>query len=249
VYPYVPYYPSYYPPYPPYGYDPYYSPYPAEPSPYVVGSPGPAYPVAYPQPAATYRHDAADNVQVYVAPPDPPPPPQPTAPIPDRPQPHQPPGDGALNVQVSPHDARITLDGQYIGEAGEVARIAEIPVALGRHLLDIRVGAERTFMDVVVWPGRTTPVRLALDAPGAIPAAQVAEQGVLRVQASPTGAAVYVNGAFSGVTVTAEPLSLPLPTGRHRVQIVLPGYKGYDGNVTIPERGPAILAVRLTPES
>lgn len=246
VYPYYSYYPYSY--YPPYGYDPYYSPNQAYSWPYAAAYPGPDYPVEYPQPAGAYAYAATDNVQVYVAPPEPTPPPHPTAPMPDRPLPQEPPGDGSVNLQVSPPEARISLDGQFIGEAHEVARIAEIPVAAGRHLLEIRVGAERTFMNVVVSPGRTTPVRLALDAPGVTPAALNPEDGVLRVQVSPTGAAIYVNGIFAGIAAPAEALALRLPSGRHRVQIVLPGYKGYDGKVTVPERGPAILAVRLTPE-
>jgi len=246
VSPFYSYYPYHYPPYPSYGYDPYYSPYPAYSAPYDSGYSSSAYPVAYPQSAGTYAYGASDNVQVYVAPPEPPPPP--TAPMPERSSPQQPPGDGSVNLQVSPPEAKVVLDGRYIGEAHEVARIAEIPVAAGRHLLEIRVGAERTFMDVVVSPGRTTPVRLTLDASGDTPATLHPEDGVLRLQASPGGAAIYVNGAFAGIAAATEALALHLPSGRHRVQIVLPGYKGYDGTVAVPERGPAILAVQLAPE-
>ncbi len=238
-------YPSY-PYYPPY---PYYPMYPAYPVPYP-GYPGADYPYPYAEPAGASSQSPFTDVQVYTAPPEPPSAPyrQPAAPTLENLPPPLPLGDGSLRFEVSPPEAQIFIDNRYIGNARELANIAEIAASAGRHLLEIRVGNEKTFTEVAVSPHRVTPVRWALVAPTGGDTALSPDNGRLRLQGSPPGAAIYLDGAFATVAESNYPVSLRISPGRHRVQMVMPGYKGYAADVTVPDGGEAVIDVQLARE-
>ena len=234
----------YYPPYP------YYPPPPAYPIPYDPGYYGVDYQYPYSDPFGASRQTAPNDVLVYTAPPEPPPAqkPQPASPTPENLSPPLPLDDGSLHFEVSPGEAKIFIDERYLGKAHELANVAEITASAGRHLLEFRFGTERTFTEVVVSPHRITPVRLALDVPTGASAPLDSESGRLRLQVAPPGAAIYLDGAFVRAAESAQPLSLRLPPGQHRVQIVMPGYKGYAADVTVPEAGEAVVAAQLARE-
>jgi hypothetical protein len=172
---------------------------------------------------------------------------QPTPP-PEHASPLPPLDDGSLHFEVSPPEAKIFLDDQYLGEAHELRNISEITASAGRHLLEIRMDTERTFTQVVVSPRKVTPVRWALAPSPAPPDAMIAKGGRLRVQVAPSGASIYVDGVFSTVADLAHPPSLSLSRGRHRVQVVLPGYKAFSTDVTMEEGGEAVVEVQLARE-
>jgi hypothetical protein len=153
-----------------------------------------------------------------------------------------------LHFEVSPPEAKVFLDDRYLGEAHELRNIAEITASAGRHLLEIRMDTERTFTEVVIFPRKVTPVRWALAPSPVPPDAMMAEGGRLRVQVAPLGAAIYVDGVFSTVADLADPPSLSLSRGHHRVQVVLPGYKAYSTDVTVPESGEVVVGVQLARE-
>jgi hypothetical protein len=153
-----------------------------------------------------------------------------------------------LRFEVRPPEAKVFLDNRYLGEAHELRNIAEITASAGRHLLEIRIDTERTFTEVMVSPRKVTPVRWTLAPSPVAPAAMMAESGRLRVQVAPPGAAIYVDGVFSTVADLADPPSLRLSRGHHRVQVVLPGFKAYSTDVTVPESGEAVVEVQLARE-
>jgi hypothetical protein len=188
-------------------------------------------------------------VQVYTAPPEPlPAPSRQPAPTLEHLTPPLPLDDGSLHFEVSPPEAKVFLDDRYLGEAHELRNIAEITASAGRHLLEIRLNSETTFTEVVVAPRRVTPVRWTLDPSLVAPAALSSESGRVRVQVAPPGAAIYVDGVFSAVAELAHPPSLRLSRGHHRVQVVLPGYKAYSTDVTVPESGEVVVGVQLARE-
>ena len=239
-------YPSY-PYYPPY---PYYPMYPAYSVPYYPGYPGADYPYSYAEPVGASSQSPFTDVQVYTAPPEPPSAPyrQPAAPTLENLPPPPPLGDGSLRFEVSPPEAQIFVDDRYVGDARELANIAEITASAGRHLLEIRVGNEKTFTEVAVSPHRVTPVRWALVAPTGDDTAPSPENGRLRLQVSPPGAAIYLDGTFATVSESDHPVSLRLSPGQHRVQMVMPGHKGYAADVTVPDGGEAVIDVQLPRE-
>ncbi len=239
-----------YPFYPSYPIYPYYPPYPTYPVPYDPGYSGAYYPSPYPLPVGAPTQTAPGDVLVYTAPPEPPPisPRQPMAPVPENLPPPQPLDDGSLHFEVSPPEAKIFLDDRYIGEARELANIAEITAAAGRHLLEIRVEAERTFTEVAVAPRKVTPVRWAPASRAADPASAKPGTGRLRLEVAPPGTAIYLDGSFATIAGSSQPVSFSLPSGRHRVQMVMPGHKGYAADVTVPQGGEAVVAVQLARE-
>jgi hypothetical protein len=240
VYPSYPYYPVY----------PYYGAYPAYSMPYGPGYSTGEDAALYSEPVAVSPRRPADNVLVFTAPPEPPPVPSPQASvsIPERSPPPLPVGDGSLHFEVSPGDARIFLDDRYLGEAHELRNIAEITATAGRHLLEIRVGRDRTFTEVVVAPHQVTPVQWTLDVSAAPAVSRTPETGRLRIRVSPPGAAIYLNGVFATVAQSGHSTSLDLSPGRHHVEVVMPGYRRYAAHVTVPGAGEAIVAAQLARE-
>lgn len=221
--------------YPPYSYYPLYPYYPMDPAYSVPYEPSYYAPSLYSEPGGGYPVDA---VQVYTAPAESPPAPPQQPAVPDLPPP--PAEDGSVRFEVSPPEAEIILDDQYLGMADALMQ-SEMPAAAGRHLLEIRVGVEGTFTEVRVSPHGVTTVRVALDAPTAAPP----KSGWLRLKVTPPGAALYLDGAFAAVAKSTQPTLLPLPPGPHRVQLVMPGYKGYGADVTVPEEGEAVVSAQL----
>jgi hypothetical protein len=65
----------------------------------------------------------------------------------------------------------------------------------------------------------------------------------LRFDVRPDDASVYVDGAFRGAA--RELGSLELPAGQHRIEIVRPGYRTYEREVTVEEGGGADVSVEL----
>jgi len=70
-----------------------------------------------------------------------------------------------------------------------------------------------------------------------------AESGKLRLSVEPADASVYVDGAFRGSGREAQ--SLELAPGRHRIEVVRPGYRTAERDVEIPAGETTRLEVTL----
>jgi hypothetical protein len=73
--------------------------------------------------------------------------------------------EGALRFEVEPGDVEIYLDDQYLGRAGELLGRPIEGVVAGNRLLELRRGADRTFLQIVVPPDGTKTIRVNLAAP------------------------------------------------------------------------------------
>ena len=67
----------------------------------------------------------------------------------------------------------------------------------------------------------------------------------LKIESSPLGAQVFVDGLFRGQT----PLQLWLPTGKHEVRLALPDHYDWEAQVRLKEEGETPLLVRLMPST
>ena len=67
--------------------------------------------------------------------------------------------------------------------------------------------------------------------------------GRLKLTVRPTDASVYVDGAFRGTA--REAASLALAPGRHRVEVVRPGYRTVERDVEVVPGEPAEMSVDL----
>ena len=76
------------------------------------------------------------------------------------------PGEGVLSFEVEPDDVEIYLDDHYLGRAGELRGRALQGILAGNRLLELRLGRERTFLQVVVLVNGTKIIRLNLGPSG-----------------------------------------------------------------------------------
>ena len=70
------------------------------------------------------------------------------------------PGEGMLSFEVEPDDVEIYLDDHYLGKAGELRGRALQGILAGNRLLELRLGRERTFLQVRVPVNGTKIIRL-----------------------------------------------------------------------------------------
>lgn len=97
-----------------------------------------------------------------------PPPPTPVAPPPS-PESAPPPapiplrGTGSVRFDVTPPETEIYLDDRYLGRADEIGVVPRI--GAGRHLVELRTPAQRTFIGTQVEPGHTTLIQESVAVP------------------------------------------------------------------------------------
>ncbi|MGQ9753841.1 MAG: PEGA domain-containing protein [Thermaceae bacterium] len=143
----------------------------------------------------------------------------------------QPPSRATLEVDSSPKEAGVWLDGQWVG----VTPLA-LEVGPGRHEVEVRLAGYQTFKTTVN-PAPGEQVRLF---------AQLSPQartGTLDVGSNPQGAEVYLGGTLRGRT----PLTLSLPPGRYDLRLFLPGYSEHRGQVEVRPGETTQLFVQLVP--
>ena len=78
----------------------------------------------------------------------------------------QEPGEGVLSFEVEPDDVEIYLDDHYLGRAGELRGRTLGGILAGNRLLELKLGGERTFLQVVVPASGTRTIRLNLGPSG-----------------------------------------------------------------------------------
>ena len=103
----------------------------------------------------------------------------PTPPYPYYPpySPPLPPPDGTLQIEVTPDETEIAVDGRRIGQAKEFRGPAVVPVAAGRHLVEFHLRGFSVATSVMVSPQTTVPIRRNL-APTASASPQITPSGV-----------------------------------------------------------------------
>jgi len=125
------------------------------------------------------------------------------------------------NVQVvsTPSGAMVTLDRSKT--ANTPYTFYNVPV--GTHEISVYMtGYQDFYTDVNVNTGQTSYTNAILQ--------PVVSTGTLSVSSSPSGAAVYVDGSYRGVTSTTVGNLVP---GSHSVLLVLAGYQDWTGTASI----------------
>ena len=75
-------------------------------------------------------------------------------------------GEGVLHFEVEPDEVEVYLDDQYLGRAHELRGRPITGILAGIRLLELRWGADRTFLQIVVPVSGTKTIRLNLAPPG-----------------------------------------------------------------------------------
>lgn len=156
--------------------------------------------------------------------------------------PHFKQNNAAILVSSTPTGAAVYLDGSYKGTT---------PSSGYLELTDLSPGTYTVRLTSSGYSDYTTEVTLSRNEISTISADMTAEYvaspyGALSVQSSPSGAEVYLDNEYKGIT----PLTLQqITTGSHTVLIKKDGYSEYSGDVNIVSDQASGLSVTLTAES
>jgi hypothetical protein len=169
----------------------------------------------------------------------------------------------SLRVLVDPSEARVYVDGYYAGVVDDFDGLLQrLHVAPGRHDVTLKLEGYKTHrVRVYVGPDATLKLHYEMekgtgesfeDLTGGAPppereprreqeqddderaAAEEPSGGLatLELSVEPSDASVYVDGAFRGTGREAS--SLRLAPGRHRIEVVRPGYRTAESDVDVP---------------
>ena len=142
---------------------------------------------------------------------------------------------GSLSIGSSPSGASVYVDGTYKG----VTPLIVSDLSPGSHQVRLAMTGYYDYSPTLfVTAGETTPVSATLSQ---VPAA--ATTGSLSIGSSPSGASVYVDGTYKGVT----PLIVSdLSPGSHQVRLARTGYYDYTRTVSVTSGGTTPVSATLS---
>ena len=140
---------------------------------------------------------------------------------------------GSVSVSSTPSGASIYLDGTNKGTTPKT--IADVPV--GTHsILLTKAGYYDETATITVILNQVAYVSERLDA----------KTGTIAVSSDPSGAMIYLDGSYKGVT----PLTISdVPEGVHTVKLTKSGYKDYWETVHVSAGSAKYVTPRLTKET
>lgn len=124
---------------------------------------------------------------------------------------------GSIKVTSNPGGASVYLDGVYKGTTPMT--ISNVPI--GSHIVKLKKqGYNEVEKTVIVSASHTTTVSLQL----------LQQTGSIKVSSNPSGASVYLDGAFKGTT----PIILSnVPVGSHTIKLTKSGYNDASKTVSV----------------
>jgi len=125
--------------------------------------------------------------------------------------------------------AGVWVDGQYVGFVKELTGDKKIVLLPGKHEVLVRQAWYKDYVqNVVLEPGQTSVVNVSLGR-DAHPATREAT-GELKISATPSRAAVFVDNQFAGHVDEFDGVgkAMLLTPGRHTVRVALPGYLPFE---------------------
>jgi len=125
--------------------------------------------------------------------------------------------------------AGVWVDGQYVGAVKELSGDKKIMLLPGKHDILVRQAWYQDYAEqVILEPGQVTVVNVKLVRAAHPPAHEAT--GELKIDATPTRAAVFVDNQFAGHVDEFDGVgkAMLLTPGRHNVRVALPGYLPFD---------------------
>lgn len=125
--------------------------------------------------------------------------------------------------------AGVWVDGQYVGFVKELTGDKKIVLLPGQHEVLVRQAWYKDYIEqVILEPGQTSVVNVAL-VRDQHPASREAT-GELKISATPSRAAVFVDNQFAGHVDEFDGVgkAMLLTPGRHSVRVALPGYLPFE---------------------
>jgi len=125
--------------------------------------------------------------------------------------------------------AGVWVDGQYVGFVKELTGDKKIVLLPGKHDVVVRQAWYKDYAEqVILEPGKTSLINVSLvrdEHPNSREAT-----GELKISATPTRAAVFVDNQFAGHVDEFDGAgkAMLLTPGRHSVRVALPGYLPFE---------------------
>jgi hypothetical protein len=130
--------------------------------------------------------------------------------------------------------AGVWIDGQYVGYAKELAGDKKMLLLPGKHEIIVRQPWYKDYVEqAVLEPGELHIVNLLLVKDARSPSRDAT--GELRISATPTRAAVFVDEQFAGHVDEFDGVgkAMLLTPGQHSLRLALPGYLPFETMVDL----------------
>lgn len=147
------------------------------------------------------------------------------------------PTTGAISVTSTPGGVNIYIDGQYEGVTPYSGSFVIPNLAAGSHTVKATLaGYQDQQTTVTVNSGQTSQASFTMSSPGST--------GTLDVTSVPSGAGVYLNNEYKGIT----PITIPdLTPGSYTVTMQLTGYQDFSTSATVSAGGSSSVVGQLAP--
>lgn len=130
--------------------------------------------------------------------------------------------------------AGVWVDGQYVGYVKELSGGNKLTLMPGKHEIVVRQAWYNEFIEpVILEPGQTREINVTLVKSAPVPTSNAT--GELKIAATPSRAAVFVDGQYAGHVDEFDGAgkAMLLTPGQHRLRIALPGYLPFDTTVDL----------------
>jgi hypothetical protein len=128
----------------------------------------------------------------------------------------------------------VWVDGQYVGYLNELKLSKKVLLLPGDHTISVRQNGYQDFSQtIVVQPGKTQLIRVAMNKAPTGPMPPDAELATIKINVNPSRAAVFMDNRFVGHVGEFEGLgrALQVVPGTHHIRIALPGYATFQTDI------------------
>jgi len=139
--------------------------------------------------------------------------------------------EGKTNVEKT---SGVWVDGQYVGYLNELKLSKKVLLLPGDHTISVRQNGYQDFSQtIVVQPGKTQIIRVAMNKAATGPMPPDAELATIKINVNPSRAAVFVDNRFVGHVGEFGGLgrAMQVVPGTHHIRIALPGYATFQTDI------------------
>ena len=139
--------------------------------------------------------------------------------------------EGKTNVEKT---SGVWVDGQYVGYINELKLSKKVLLLPGDHTISVRQNGYQDFSQtIVVQPGKTQIIRVAMNKAATGPMPPDAELATVKINVNPSRAAVFVDNRFVGHVGEFGGLgrAMQVVPGTHHIRIALPGYATFQTDI------------------
>nr|QNO56375.1 hypothetical protein JCABFCCD_00016 [Methanosarcinales archaeon ANME-1 ERB7] len=154
---------------------------------------------------------------------------------------------GTISLSSSPSGANIGLDGQWWGRIKTPDKIKDVEV--GRHTIELSLEGYEVWSRIVAVTVDETSFVHATLTPNPTPTPTPPATGVIRIDSSPAGANIGLDGQWWGMQRTTPVTITDVESGHHTIELSLEGYDDYSTIIWVRTGETSYEHATLTPRS